>query len=376
MYRLLRVIFATLLLSQPFSVVAQEGDFEIFEEAYEHWADSKQKAVACYPEEAYLSIADQLVAGQNEDGGWPKNIDWTRRSLNPDSLKLTLKPRHRLSTLDNKSTYLQVEYLSAAYSCSGEERYRRAAERGMEYMLLAQHENGSWRGWDADAITFNDGVTTGVLYLWQRVIYQKEPFRWVDEELRERIEASWERGLEIILRTQYLQNGVKTIWAQQHDHLTLQPVKARSYELPALAPSESTAIVELLMRIRKPSQEVIEAVSAAVAWFERHKIEGKRLVTSSLPEGHSENPKIKRDRRLVDDPKADPLWARYHDLENNEPFLCNRDGVKVYSLEEVAPERRVGYSWYGSWPEKVMERYPEWLEKQQQRIAKERSRKQ
>lgn len=354
----------------------QQGDFEVLEEAHSHWcAQTKSKTAQHLTEEEFQAIADQLIAGQNPDGGWPKNMDWTLRGMNPDSLKLTLKPRNRQSTLDNKTVYLQVEYLSAVYTLTGEERYREAAVRGMEYMLSTQYENGGWRGWDADAITFNDGVTAGVLYLWQRVLYDKEPFRWVDELLKARIKYSWERGLEVILRTQYLQNGVKTIWAQQHDHTTYQPVKARSYEHPALAPSESTEILLLLMRIRKPSLEVIEAVEAAVAWLDANKIEGKRIQTISLPEGHPDAPSIKRDRRLVDDPEADPLWCRFHELSDNRPFLCNRDGIKVYSLEELTPERRVGYSWYGNWAEKVLEKYPAWIKKQRERLAKEQNKK-
>lgn len=359
------------MLLLPSVVWGQQGDFEVFEEAFEHWGKQTKTEDAQHDAEAdFRTIANRLVAGQNSDGGWPKNFDWTLRGMNPDSLKLTLKPRNRQSTLDNKTVYLQVEYLAAAYTLTLHEEYRKAAERGMEYMLSTQYENGGWRGWDADAITFNDGVTAGVLYLWQRILYEKEPFLWVDDALKERIETSWDRGLEVILRTQYLQNGVKTIWAQQHDHTTYQPVKARSYEHAALAPSESCEILELLMRIRKPSPEVIEAVSAGVAWLKANKITGKRIETIRLPEGHPEAPSIKRDRRLVDDPEAEPLWARFHELSDNRPFLCNRDGIKVYSLEELAPERRVGYSWYGTWGEKVLKKYPQWLEKQLQRIKK------
>lgn len=118
----------------------------------------------------------------------------------------------------------------------------------------------------------------------------------------------------------------------------------------------------LLMRIKKPSEEVIEAVKAAVAWFERSKIEGKRVETVSLPEGNPEDPDVKKDRRLVDDPGAGPLWARFYELEDNRVFFCNRDGVKVYALSEVAPERRVGYSWYGKWGDKVLKRYEKWVE--------------
>ena len=66
-----------------------------------------------------------------------------------------------------------------------------------------------------------------------------------------------------------MQDGVKTVWAQQYDHETLQPVKARAYELPALSAGESADITMLLMRIKNPSPEVVEAVESAAAWFDR-----------------------------------------------------------------------------------------------------------
>ena len=67
------------------------------------------------------------------------------------------------------------------------------------------------------------------------------------------------------------------------------------------------------------------------------------------------------DRRIVPDPDAPPLWARFYDLETSEPFLANRDGKRVATLAEVQRERRTGYDWYGSWPAELLARdYPAW----------------
>ena len=51
------------------------------------------------------------------------------------------------------------------------------------------------------------------------------------------------------------------------------------------------------------------------------------------------------------------------ELDNNKPFFCDRDGIKKYSLAEIGPERRNGYAWYISTPEKVLKKYPKWKEK-------------
>lgn len=336
---------------------------QVFADAVNHWRMTHDEGShARYAPEQYREIADNMIAYQNADGGWPKNIDW-QAIVDPDSLLSTLNERKRSSTLDNRNIYSQVEYLSEVYTLTGEKRYRRSAERGIEYILTNQYSNGGWRGADVDAITYNDGVMAGVLFTWSRILGGDEAFGWIRGSLRKRIRHSWEAGLALILKTQYVQNGVKTVWAQQHDHTTLQPVKARAYELPGLTAGESAQVVALLMSIEDPSPEVIDAVKCAVAWFEKTRILGKRIVTVPMPDGHPEDPAIKKDRVLVDDPDAPGLWPRYCELEDNRPFFCNRDGVKVYSLEEVWPERRTGYGWYGEWGAGILKRYPEWLKR-------------
>jgi PelA/Pel-15E family pectate lyase len=70
------------------------------------------------------------------------------------------------------------------------------------------------------------------------------------------------------------------------------------------------------------------------------------------------------DRRAVEDPDAPPIWARFYEIDTNRPFMANRDGIKVYTLAEVARERRTGYSWYGYYPKDLLEKdYPAWRAK-------------
>ena len=65
----------------------------------------------------------------------------------------------------------------------------------------------------------------------------------------------------------------------------------------------------------------------------------------------------------MDDPSAEPLWARYYDIETNRPFYCDRDGVKKYALAEVGLERRKGYAWLRPWGAKVLAEYGKWRAK-------------
>jgi len=330
-----------------------------FRDAVNHWRAGEHPAHARYETSQVREIADNIAAWQNGDGGWPKNIDWLA-VLDADSVRATLPPHKLKSTLDNCNIYSQVEYLAQAYERYGDGRHAASARRGIEYILDRQHPNGGWRGSDVDAVTFNDGVMTGVLFTWLDVMNGRSCYDWIEAPLRERIAESWRRGLELILKCQYVQHGVKTVWGQQHDHETLLPVKARSYELPGLAAAESGGVAMLLMAIADPSPEIVEAVECAVAWFERTKIEGIRIEQVEVPEAEREEPAAVRDRRVVADPGASPLWARYYELEDNRPFFCRRDGTKVYSLAEVNAERRGGYGWYGDWGRYVLERYAAW----------------
>ena len=75
------------------------------------------------------------------------------------------------------------------------------------------------------------------------------------------------------------------------------------------------------------------SIEAATAWFEASKILGKRWETVTGPQYEKG-----RDKQLVDDPAAPPLWARFYDLDTNRPLFCGRDGVKHGSVtENVAP---------------------------------------
>jgi pectinesterase len=60
---------------------------------------------------------------------------------------------------------------------------------------------------------------------------------------------------------------------------------------------------------------------------------------------------------------AKPIWARFMDLETNEPFFCDRDGIRKKSLDQIGSERRNGYSWYSEAPQEVLKKFPDWAVK-------------
>ena len=142
--------------------------------------------------------------------------------------------------------------------------------------------------------------------------------------------------------------GQRTVWAQQHDALTLHPVAGRNYEPAALCASESAAMARFLMRLPRPEKSVIAAVYAAVAWFRSTSISGKSYERG--PEG----------RRLVDAAGAGPIWARFYQIGTDRPIFGDRDKSIHDDVNEISAERRNGYSWYNAAPQEALDRFAEW----------------
>jgi hypothetical protein len=103
------------------------------------------------------------------------------------------------------------------------------------------------------------------------------------------------------------------------------------------------------MSLEGPGPEVVRAVEGAVAWLKAARLTGPRVEAREDPRSP-----IGRDRVVVKGPAAPPLWARFSETGSNRPLFADRDGVARYSLAEIGPERRNGYTWSapgrgGSW---------------------------
>ena len=195
-----------------------------------HWnLGHPERTYARYTPEQYKEIADNFIAYQNKDGGWPKNIDWLA-ILPTDSVRNTLKVRERQSTLDNRNTYSQIDYLAQVYTLTKQSKYKNAVVKGLNYLLKTQKKNGGWRGWDVDAITYNDEVTTGVLALFLRINEGDINYTWLDDSMKKKIHQSLQKGIGVILRTQYVQNGVKTVSADSPRSTSASRVQTSSHK--------------------------------------------------------------------------------------------------------------------------------------------------
>lgn len=311
-------------------------------------------------------VAENMLAYQRAVGGWPKAVneikvdynktlgDAERRAIKNDSL-------HKDATIDNAATMREIRYLAKAYKTTGNSSYLYAAEKGVRYYLKAQYPNGGWPQYYPDSglyrsqVTYNDDAMMNVMNVLQDVIESKNDLGVISRSLVPAVTLAVNRGVQCILKTQVMVDGQLTAWCAQYNHKTLQPEMARKFELVSLSGSESVGITRFLMRVKDPSAEIKNAVSAAINWFEKVKITGYKYVDVEAPK----EPKGK-DRVLVPAP-GNTVWARFYEIGTNRPFFTGRDSIKKYDVKEIEHERRTGYAWYGTWPEKLLKtEYPLW----------------
>jgi PelA/Pel-15E family pectate lyase len=301
-------------------------------------------------------IGTNVLRWQIEPGGWPKNLDTSAPRDSGSKTADELKP-----TFDNGATTGELRFLARLTAATGSAAFRAAFVRGFEYVLTAQYENGGWPqsyppGLSyARHITFNDDTMVRLM-LFLREAATSDTYAFLEPRQQERARRAFDRGIQCILKCQVRENGKLTAWCAQHDEKDFSPRPARSYELASLSGAESVGIVRLLMSLDKPSPEVVHSVRAAVQWFEAAKLKGIRVV--KVPDPKAPNG---MDKRVMEDPVASPMWARFYDLQTGRPIFCDRDGVPKAQLGDIGYERRNGYDWLDYWPRALLEReYPAW----------------
>jgi len=327
------------------------------------WEDAQFQDSAWYGSNEAIRIANNVSLYQSNNGGWPKNIDMAKKLSKKEKRNLEEEKSKKIgTTIDNGATHSQMRYLAKVYNQINIEKYKQNFLKGIDYLLVAQYENGGWpqyypiREGYYEHITFNDNAMIGVMNLFRNILNRKE-YAFVDIERKDKIRVALKKGEEIILKTQIRIDGKPTLWCAQHHSKDLSPAKARSYELPSLSGSESVGIVKYLIGIEDPSEKVKIAIKSAVTWFKNHKIKGKDVIFIDAPKLKGD-----KDRIVVKNENADPLWARFNEIGTGRPMFVGRDGVVKNALKNIEHERRMGYSYLGNYAGELLDKdYPNWL---------------
>lgn len=333
------------------------------------------RPIAWYGSAEARHIADNIVSFQTPAGGWGKNMDRSgalrARGQNyvpvenlPANAREDIKTSDPawayVGTIDNNATTSELRFLArvqAQVPGAAGEPYRQAFLKGIHYLLDAQFPNGGWpqvyplQGGYHDALTFNDDAVALVANLLGDVGAQRGDYAFVPTLVATAAKAADARAVAVILKTQVIVGGKRTIWGQQHDALTLAPVGARNFEPIALASDESADLLIFLMKRPDPSPATIDAVRDGVEWLKAHALYGVAWLRNEDASG---------DRRLVVKDGAGPLWSRYYDIATGRPIFGDRDKTIHDNIDEISAERRNGYSWFNTGPAKAIIAYEKW----------------
>ena len=293
-------------------------------------------------------LADAILSFQAPNGGWSKHVDFSQHARQPgESYFAESADWEWISTVDNGSTTEEIAFLRAINRAEKNDKYAEAIRRGVDYLLDMQMPNGCFpqvyplQGSYHDAATFNDHATTHALAILRELSDGKMVEATAQQRQRATVAVS--KGIACLLATQVVVRGKRTIWGQQHDPLTLEPVSARMYELTSLASLESAGVLDFLMTLPNPNQRIVEAVHAGVDWLRARPLHGVRY------EGYA----------LTRDAKAPPLWGRLYEIGTDSVIMANRDGVKLYDWNKLT-DRRSGYSWYTTAPAQTLATFDKW----------------
>jgi PelA/Pel-15E family pectate lyase len=288
-----------------------------------------------------IRIGDNLISWQMDNGGWERVYGMAAIPFSPEKGHVWRGSPfgdgvERGDFLKGRTTE-PLRFLARLYNETGETRFRDAFCRGLDFILNAQYPSGGWPrhypivGASPTAAPFNNAATfyndamVITLEFIQDVLAEEYPFGFVDRSYMPRLQAAFDKGIEFILKAQIEVDGRLTAWAQRHNPITYEPVAGRAFEPVAINPWVSVGIVKLLLSLPEPSPEVKYAVLSAVEYLERVRLEDGR-------------------------------WAMFYQLGTNRPIFAGRDAVIRYDLSEIELERQLGYAWYGTWPEVLLER--------------------
>jgi len=331
---------------------------------------------AWYSKKDATRIADNVLSFQTPSGGWSKNIDMSKTPrqpgqnfmVGPDQTAAyvtpgdfgTLSDAHwgYVGTIDNDATITQLQFLAkvvtALWVSPSAGKYRTAFLHGIDYLLSAQYPNGGWpqiwplAGGYHDGITYNDNAMVQVMELLQATAAGKDEYSFVPATLRQQAADAVAHGIQCILTTQITAAGTRTAWGQQYDPLTLAPTSARNYEMPSISSGESAGILLFLMKLPQPTTAEITAINSGIAWLQKVAIHD--AAWRPTPSG----------RDLVPTPGAGLIWARYYEIGTNRPLFGDRDKTIHDKVTEISLERRNGYAWYGTAPQKALDLYQTW----------------
>lgn len=305
------------------------------------------------------ALADRVLELQLPSGAWPKHVYYPQLTDQEFEQAKKAIENPASGTIANKATLTEIHFMSNMFQATAQRKYRRAAEKGIDYILQSQYATGGWPECSLStverdrSVSFAGGTMVNVLQFLAEIVAQKEPYGYLSAEVRQRAQQAFNQGILYILQAQVRMGDVPTGWCAYYHADSLLPQEDMAAGILSVNSMETAAIVQLLMSIQDPDEYVCEAIEGAVAWLRKVVIAGKKRENFINKSG-------KRDFRLIADPHAPGMWCRDYSATDGTPLYTETDGTLKPSVEELSYERRVTVSWFSNEPQKVLRRYEKW----------------
>lgn len=286
------------------------------------------------------SVADLIVALQNEDGGFqvlPDNYEMSQKETGLGSMK-------DVSSVYNGATTSELKYLAKYITANKPEdsKYQDAFVKGIKYLLTTQHDNGGWSmnpgsgsGFNANIEVGNKAMTEVLTLLSDIAILNNQDYVFARKAMNvDEIKSAVEKGNDFIVKLQISNNNKKSGWATQYDK-SGNVTMGHTYERESVSSYTTKDVIDYLMTIHNPSQDIKDAVESAYSWLKDVKIadkEQKVVKDTSMNNGF--------DVYLVDgsgtwasnyvyDKATDSYRPLYSDVD---PTRADQKYVNVYEL--------------------------------------------
>lgn len=286
------------------------------------------------------SVADLIVALQNEDGGFqvlPDNYEMSQKETGLGSMK-------DVSSVYNGATTSELKYLAKYITANKPEdsKYQDAFVKGIKYLLTTQHDNGGWSmnpgsgsGFNANIEVGNKAMTEVITLLSDIAILNNQDYVFARKAMNvDEIKSAVEKGNDFIVKSQISNNNKKSGWATQYDK-SGNVTMGHTYERESVSSYTTKDVIDYLMTIHNPSQDIKDAVESAYSWLKDVKIadkEQKVVKDTSMNNGF--------DVYLVDgsgtwasnyvyDKATDSYRPLYSDVD---PTRADQKYVNVYEL--------------------------------------------
>lgn len=290
--------------------------------------------------EVTTSVADLIVALQNEDGGFqvlPDNYEMSQKETGLGSMK-------DVSSVYNGATTSELKYLAKYITANKPEdsKYQDAFVKGIKYLLTTQHDNGGWSmnpgsgsGFNANIEVGNKAMTEVLTLLSDIAILNNQDYVFARKAMNvDEIKSAVEKGNDFIVKSQISNNNKKSGWATQYDK-SGNVTMGHTYERESVSSYTTKDVIDYLMTIHNPSQDIKDAVESAYSWLKDVKIadkEQKVVKDTSMNNGF--------DVYLVDgsgtwasnyvyDKATDSYRPLYSDVD---PTRADQKYVNVYEL--------------------------------------------